>query len=53
MIGIITLVAVMTAIIFITKYTRVDTPHPFSCGSDEVCNCAESPNCMKDESKEK
>lgn len=26
---------------------KTNTPHDFSCGSDEVCYCEKAPDCIK------
>lgn len=36
----------------LTSYS-FQAPQDFSCGSDEVCYCSESPDCKKREGKEK
>ena len=30
-----------------SKLSDSSAPHPFACGSDEVCYCEESPDCIK------
>jgi hypothetical protein len=32
---------------FFNAGDRYDAPHPFSCGSDEICYCDKSKDCKK------
>jgi hypothetical protein len=51
MTGIIILIGIVAGVAMINRLYDIDmtAPHPFECGSDEVCHCKDSPNCMKDE----
>lgn len=47
MIGLICLLFIVIFVSVISRYTDSYVPHPFGCGTDEVCHCDVSEDCLK------
>jgi hypothetical protein len=45
------IIFVPVMVLKLTTYS-FSTPHPFGCGTDEVCYCEEAPDCKKREGEE-
>jgi hypothetical protein len=51
MTGIFIILGIVSVSAILHRYFEYNVPGDFSCGSDEVCYCDESSNCMKKDGK--